>query len=158
MLHQQFFTDEDNTSGNDGITQNDKTFFRFGTNFRYVKYKVIVNSTNGKYRQINTLNLRLDTKILNDTGTGTANASDSGGTQVNFNADFVDVQGITVTPNVTAYNSDNDRSRIAVVDFVDSPNPTGFKVFLFNASGTRVSGKFTWNCRGTQCYCYVLVL
>ena len=143
------FTDEDGTSGNDGITQNGTTFFRFGTNFRYVKYKVIVNSNNGKYRQINTLNLILDTKILNDTGTGTANANDSGGTQVNFNVDFVDVQGITVTPNVTAYNSDNDRSRIAVVDFVDSPNPTNFKVFLFNASGTRVSGKFTWNCRGT---------
>ena len=46
------------------------------------------------------LNLKLDTKILNDTGVGTANASDSGGTQVNFvpNPDgstkFVDVQGI----------------------------------------------------------------
>jgi len=38
---------------------------------------------------------------------------------------------------------------VPVVDFVDSPNPTGFKVYLFNTSGTRVSGNFTWQCRGT---------
>ena len=141
----------------DGITQSGNSFFRFGTNFRRVKYRTIVNSTNGKYRQINSLNLKLDTKILNDTGVGTANASDSGGTQVNFvpNPDgstkFVDVQGINVTPNGSGTNTNNVSvtAIIAVVDFQDVPNPTGFKVLLFDTDGLRVTGNFTWQCRGT---------
>ena len=126
--------------------QTGQSFFRFGTNFRRVKYRTIVNSTNGKYRKITSLNLKLDTKILNDTGIGTANASDSGGTTVNFNVSFVDVQGIAVTPNI---NGATAEGIVGVVDFVDSPNPTSFKVYLFNTSGTRVSGNFTWQCRGT---------
>ena len=130
----------------DGITQTGQSFFRFGTQFRRVKYRTIVNSTNGKYRKITSLNLKLDTKILNDTGIGTANASDSGGTTVNFNVSFVDVQGIAVTPNI---NGATAEGIVPVVDFVDSPNPTSFKVYLFNTSGTRVSGNFTWQCRGT---------
>jgi len=135
----------------DGVTQTGQSFFRFGTQFRRVKYKTIVNSTNGQYRKITSLNLKLDTKILNDTGIGTANASDSGGTQVNFNVSFVDVQGISVTPNTISITDDNssNKKRFAVVDFVDTPNPTGFKVYLFNVVGDRVSGDFTWQCRGT---------
>ena len=88
------------------------------------------------------LNLRIDTKIRNDTGVVTANASDSGGTTVNFNVSFVDVQGIAVTPNTTS-------AVFAVVDFQDVPNPTSFKVLLYNTSGVRVTGNFTWQCRGT---------
>ena len=130
----------------DGVTQNGQSFFRFGTQFRRVKYKTIVNSTDGRYRKITSLNLKLDTKILNDTGIGTANVNDSGGTTVNFNVSFVDVQGIAVTPNI---NGATAEGIIPVVDFVDSPNPTSFKVYLFNTSGTRVSGNFTWQCRGT---------
>ena len=84
----------------DGIVQNGVSFSRFATSFRRVRYKTIVNSTDGKYRKITRLNLKIDTKILNDTGIGTANASDSGGTLVNFNVTFVDVQGIAVTPNI----------------------------------------------------------
>ena len=141
----------------DGVTQTGQSFFRFGTQFRRVKYRTIVNSTNGRYRKITSLNLKLDTKILNDTGVGTANASDSGGTQVNFvpNPDgstkFVDVQGINVTPNGSGTNTNNVSvtAIIAVVDFQDVPNPTGFKVLLFDTDGLRVTGNFTWQCRGT---------
>jgi hypothetical protein len=138
----------------DGITQSGNSFFRFGTNFRRVKYRTIVNSTNGKYRQINSLNLKLDTKILNDTGTGTATYADSNGTgkQQDFNVDFVDVQGINVTPNGNGVDSNGGnagRKIIAVVDFTDAPNPTGFKVFLFDIDGNPVGGNFTWQCRGT---------
>ena len=107
-----------------------------------VKYTTDAVSTAGSLTKITNVQFKLDTKIKNDTGTGTANASDSGGTQVNFNVSFVDVQGIAVTPNTTS-------AVIAVVDFLDAPNPTSFKVLLYNTSGTRVSGDFTWQCRGT---------
>ena len=114
-----------------------------------MRYKTIVNSTAGKYRKITRHNLRIDTKILNDTGVGTASSTDSGGTQVNFNVSFVDVQGIAVTPNTINESNIVNKKRIAVYDFVDAPNPTGFKVYLFNLSGDRVSGAFTWQARGT---------
>jgi hypothetical protein len=134
----------------DGVTQTGQSFFRFGTQFRRVKYRTIVNSTNGRYRKITSLNLKLDTKILNDTGVGTCTESDSSGSgkEISFNVDFVDVQGIAVTPNVNNETSTN-KKRIAVVDFVDSANPTSFKVFLFDLDGNPKGGKFTWQCRGT---------
>ncbi len=134
----------------DGVTQTGGSFFRFGTQFRRVKYRTIINSTNGKYRKITSLNLKLDTKILNDTGVGTCTESDSSGSgkEITFNVNFVDVQGIAVTPNVNNETSTN-KKRIAVVDFVDSANPTSFKVFLFDLDGNPKGGKFTWQCRGT---------
>ena len=138
----------------DGGEQTGTTFFRFGTTFRRVKYKTIVESTNGQYKKIESLNLKLDTKLLNDTGQDEATYADSNGTgkQQNFNVDFVDVQGINVTPNGNGTNQDGSsagRKIIAVVDFTDIPNPTGFKVFLFDVNGNPVGGKFTWQCRGT---------
>jgi hypothetical protein len=53
----------------------------------------------------------------------------------------VDVFSISVTPATTT-------AVIAVYDFVDVPNPTSFKVLLYNTSGTRVSGNFSWSVRG----------
>ena len=126
----------------DGTESNSNAAQRFGVNFRRVRYKTQATSVAGSLTKISNLNLKIDVKIKNDTGTGTANASDSGGTTVNFNVTFVDVQGIAVTPNTTS-------AVIAVVDFQDVPNPTSFKVLLYNTSGVRVSGNFTWQCRGT---------
>ncbi|NDC36312.1 MAG: hypothetical protein EBZ51_13295 [Synechococcaceae bacterium WB9_2_112] len=80
-------------------------------------------------------------KIKNDMGNGTANAADTGGTTVNFNVPFVDIESIGVTPSGTT-------PRIAIYDFVDAPNPTSFKVLLFDTSGNRVSGPFSWQARG----------
>ena len=126
----------------DGTESNSNSAERFGTAFQRVRYKTTATSTGGSLTKISNLNLKIDVKIKNDTGIGTANASDSGGTTVNFNVTFVDVQGIAVTPNTTS-------AVIAVVDFQDVPNPTSFKVLLYNTSGVRVSGNFTWQCRGT---------
>ena len=126
----------------DGTESNSNTAQRFGTAFQRVRYKTRAISVAGSLTKITNLNLKIDVKIKNDTGIGTASASDSGGTTVNFNVTFVDVQGIAVTPNTTS-------AVIAVVDFQDVPNPTSFKVLLYNTSGVRVSGNFTWQCRGT---------
>ena len=115
----------------------------FATSFRYVKVAYAFSSTgNDDLLQINGLNVRLDVKIKNDMGNGTANSADSGGTTVNFNVTFVDIESITVTPSGTT-------ARIAIYDFVDAPNPTSFKVLLFDTAGTRVSGPFSWQARGS---------
>ena len=114
----------------------------YATNFRYVRAQFDFASSGGDDLQmISGLNVRLDSKQRTDSGNGTAAAGDSGGTLVTFNLAFIDVDSISVTPaNTTAV--------IAVYDFVDAPNPTSFKVLLFNTSGTRVSGSFSWTARG----------
>jgi predicted phage tail protein len=114
----------------------------FVTQFRYFRIRYDFTSAGGDDLMLLTaLNVRLDSKLRNDAGSGTANSADSGGTTVNFNVAFVDVQSISVTPLSTT-------GVIAVYDFVDAPYPTSFKVLLFNTSGTRVSGGFSWSARG----------
>jgi hypothetical protein len=54
---------------------------------------------------------------------------------------FIDVDSISVTAAGTS-------PVIAIYDFVDAPNPTTFKVLLYNTSGSRVSGTFSWTARG----------
>lgn len=115
----------------------------YATGFRYVKVSYnFTGAGNNDLLSITGLNIRLDVKLRTDVGTGTANAGDAGGTTVNFNIAFIDVEAIVVTPSGTdAY--------IAVYDFVDVPNPTSFKVLLFDTAGTRVSGPFSWQARGS---------
>lgn len=114
----------------------------FANNFRYIRAEYDFASAGGDdLLQLTGLNIRLDAKYKTDSGNGTANSGDSGGTTVNFTAGFVDVDSISVTPSTTT-------AVIAVYDFVDAPNPTSFKVLLFNTSGTRVTGGFSWSARG----------
>lgn len=114
----------------------------FVTDFRYAKVRFDFASVGGDdLVTVTGLNIRFDVKLKNDAGTATANSADSGGTAVNFNVTFVDVESITVTPKGTA-------ARIAVYDFVDAPNPTSFKVLLFDTAGNRVSGDVSWSVKG----------
>lgn len=123
-------------------TDYDNTTSVFGTSFRYVKYRVTVTGANttALYR-IAGINLRIDSKLINDAGAATCSASDVGGTTVNFNIPFVDVVGIEVTPKGTT-------PVIAMYDFTDVPNPTSFKILLFTTSGTRTSGDVSWSVKG----------
>ena len=115
----------------------------YATNFRYLKVSYAFSSSgNDDLLAISVLNVKLDKKLKSDTGTGTANSGDTGGTTVTFNVPFVDIESINVTPSGTT-------ARIAIYDFVDAPNPTTFKVLLFDTSGNRVSGGFSWQARGT---------
>lgn len=112
------------------------------TDFRYVKVKYTFTQTGGtNFVTVSGLNVRFDVKLKNDAGTVAAVSTDVGGTVVPFNVDFVDVGSITVTPSGTV-------ARIAIYDFVDVPNPTSFKVLLFDTSGTRVSGNASWSAKG----------
>lgn len=66
---------------------------------------------------------------------------DPNGTPTLFNISFVDVSSITVTPGGTT-------ASFAIYNFLDTPNPTGFKVLLFNTSGTRITGSVGWSAKG----------
>jgi len=132
-------------------TDSSNTHSAFGTSFRYVKFRYDFSSAgNDDLLKISAFNMRLETKQKTDSGSGTASASDSGGTTVNFSTTtgggtyFVDVISITVTPKGTVSTG----ALVAIYDFTDAPNPTSFKVLLYNTSGTRVSGDFSWTARG----------
>lgn len=110
--------------------------------FRYVKVRLTITASGGDdLAQITGLNIKLSSKLKTDSGNGSAVSTDSGGTTVTFGTSFIDVQAIVVTPSGTA-------ARYAIYDFVDVPNPTSFKVLLFDSAGNRVSGAFSWTARG----------
>lgn len=116
----------------------------FATQFQYVKVHLAVAASGGDDLiefLPGGLQLKLDVKRRYDGGNGTANAADSGGTTVNFNRSFIDVDSITVTPKGTT-------AAYGLYDFTDVPYPASFKVLLFNNSGTRVSGDFSWSAEG----------
>lgn len=114
----------------------------FASNFRYVRFTIrATGDTKDDLVVVNKINVRLSAKTKNDSGNGTAAAADAGGTTVNFNIPFIDVQSISVTPLSTT-------ARFAVYDFVDVPYPTSFKVLMYDISGNRVSGNFSWAARG----------
>ena len=181
----------------------------YATNFRYIKFRYLFTGSGGDdLIQLNSLNYRLDSKLRNDFGAGTAKAPLSGtysrsgtlvtvtatahgmangdlidldftsgtaadgvytvanvttntftvttaasgttsgnvtlhagGTVVSFGIAFVDVEAISVTPSGTS-------AQIAIYNFVDAPNPTTFKVLLFDTAGSRVAGAFSWSARG----------
>lgn len=111
------------------------------SNFRYVKVKVsFVGSVNDAFI-VNTMEVKLDSKIKSDNGKTIANVSDVNGTIVNFNKPFVDVVNITITPLGTTLKT-------FICDFIDVPNPTFFKVYIYDMNGNRITSDFTWSAEG----------
>lgn len=114
----------------------------FATDFRYIKVRIDVSSSSGQdLLRVVEAAIQVDVKIRTDQGSATANAGDASGTTVNFNYAFADITSIVVTPLSTSQVT-------AVYDFADIPNPTGFDVYLFDNTGSRVSGDFSWTARG----------
>ena len=114
----------------------------FANNFRYVKVRYDFSASGGDdMLVINGLNVKLSLKQKTDGGSGTAVATDSGGTVVPFNVAFIDVASIQVTAGGTV-------ARIGLYNFVDIPNPTSFKALLYDTNGNRVSGPFSWQAKG----------
>lgn len=110
--------------------------------FRYVKVRYDFAAAAGaNLIRITGLNVKLSIKLKTDSGAGNANAGDAGGTVVSFNVAFIDADTPLVQPGGTT-------PVIPVVDFTDVPNPTTFKVLLFDRNGNRVSGPFSWTARG----------
>lgn len=114
----------------------------YAQNFQFVRFRLtLVADSRHDVVEVSQIDVRLNLRIRNDAGSGVANAADTQGTPVSFNLDFVDVHAITVTPNTTT-------PVIPVYDFEDTQNPTGFTVYLFDTTGARVSGDFSWSARG----------
>lgn len=127
----------------DGVTYTDypNQIKVFGTNFRYVKIRVNAQAPVGYLTQVNKIELKLESKQKNDSGSGSAVSTDVDGTVVYFNTTFVDIISINVTPQTTT-------PVITTFSFDDVPTPTQFEVFLWDINGNRVNGAFSWSAKG----------
>lgn len=125
----------------------------YATNFAYVKIRIAVASSAGHdLATITGINVKLDVKLKNDAGSVSAVSTDNsaaitgaaiGGTTVLFNVPFINVTSITLTPQGTT------SPVTAIYDFIGSTvNPLGFKVYLYNSAGARVSGTVSWSAKG----------
>ena len=112
----------------------------FVSGVRYVRARVDATSDGHGVARIDSLSAKMDAKQKGDAGSINAVSTDAGGTRVDFNVPFVSVTSITPTPSGTtaAYATAN----------YDSGDPTGFRVLLFNSSGTRISGAVYWSAKG----------
>jgi sulfur carrier protein ThiS len=180
----------------------------FASAFRYVKIKFNVSASNTGVYLLNSLDVLLNAKLMNDAGNASAVSTDANGTLVNFNKEFLDVISITVSPNGTTvltpvYNFQDAiiggtysvSSNVVTINATGhdliagqkvrlnftsgtAPNgvysvasvvnanqytvnittsntsgnistyPEGFRVYLFNSTGTRVSGTISWSVKG----------
>jgi hypothetical protein len=115
----------------------------FLNNFRYVRATIDFTENNDKALALfYNLTFSLDVKREMDSGNIIAQATDVDGTVVLLNKAFKDVDSINVTPTKTI------EPLTIIYDFVDIPNPTSFKVLVFNSTGVRVTAEVSWQVRG----------
>jgi len=113
----------------------------YATNFRYVK---VLLEFVADYNEINIITkaaVSLDSKVKTKQYTVTCVSTDIGGTSVDITGDFIDIQTLSVSPLST-------NPVLAVYDLLDTPNPTEFKILLFDLNGNRLSGTATVAIRG----------
>jgi sulfur carrier protein ThiS len=129
----------------------------FGTNFRYVKVRIIVSDpTSVGLFAVENITVRLDAKLKNDAGSISALASDTLGSIVNFNKEFIDVTSITLsasgtTPITCVYDMKDNfvsgtysvSSNVCTVSINNHGLITGQDVKLFISSGTGISAIYT---------------
>ena len=111
------------------------------TNFRWVQVIYTFTAAGGQHLlQLNALNIKLSVKNRTDSGSGVITNAATG-VVVPFGYPFIDAD----TPMVQAQGA---VPLIPVVDYADTPNPTGFTVYLYTTAGVKTTGSFSWTVRG----------
>lgn len=112
----------------------------FAESFRYVRFEINFSASGGDdLALVEDIIIKIDKKLVKDAGSAAINASDSGGTFVPFNLNFISAY----TPLVT-FSGDYK----SVIDYSAGANPTGFYVYLYDSNGTRASANIDWFTNG----------
>jgi hypothetical protein len=106
------------------------------SSFRYLRVALTATAL----CRITSVSVSLGLSGVEDSGFATSVSTDATGTLVSFNKAFADIIAITVTPIGTVNAS-------LVVNFVDTPYPTDFRVLAFEA-GVRATRDFFWSAKG----------
>lgn len=127
-------------------------FETYATDFRYVRYTFTVS---GGLLQFRNINYSLNIKRKTDFGTMSVTATDNGagypgdpmqaGKWVPFNIPFTDVNG---APVCTIVNNNSASPLTPYTVFVDTLNPTGFRVFALDKNGNRAAATISWMVQG----------
>lgn len=130
----------------------DNSFSVYVTQFRYSRFTITVS---GGYIEISSIYVDLNVKQITDYGRVECKADDNGegwiseeetpmltGTWVPFVRDFVDVQSLP-KPNVV-----NHDEYTAFTVFEDVINPEGFRIFVKDKNGSRVTATVDWVAMG----------
>jgi len=129
----------------DGISYIDFVDTRkvYGTNFRYIKVRYDLASDTFGAVVINSLRIKVDTKLINDSGRDTVSANSSSGHEVFFNKAFSDISSITVTAGGVLPVT-------VIYDFVDVPTPTSFDVYAYDSNGVIMTTpvEISWSVKG----------
>lgn len=125
------------TSGGSGQTQ------IIATNFRYIRVTLDFASVGGDdLAYVEDVLISIDKRVDDDSGKFAAVSTDTNGTRVYFNKDFIDAQTPTVNVSSTEIVD-------VVVDFNDIPDPEYFDVYVFSrATGLRINANCSWTVRG----------
>jgi len=134
----------------------------FATNFQYIRVTVKATaSTDKDLYELKNLVVRLDNKQVNDSGTVSTLSTDTDGTIVNFNKEFLDVESITLTASGTTpltavydfkdttlsgtYSVTSGVCTVTITDPEDTNHglTTGQKVRLAFSTGNGVSGVYS---------------
>lgn len=130
----------------------DNAFMVFVSQFRYSRFTITIT---GGYVEISSILIDLNVKQLTDFGRIECKATDNGegwvseqetpmltGTWVAFKRNFVDVQSLP-KPNVV-----NKPEYTAYTVFEDVINPKGFRIFVKDKNGSRVTATVDWTAMG----------
>lgn len=138
----------------------------FATSFRYIRAKLQVTSSTDKgLYSLEYLSVRLDSKVISDSGNLDCDSSDSLGTIVNFTKEFADVNSIIVSPqgttaiipvydfkDVVANGTYSVLSNVCTVNVTGHDLITGQNVRLGIASGLGILGVYTITSHSTDSF------
>lgn len=112
----------------------------YATSFQYIKVRIDYTAANAEsFALLTQLATKGFVKRKTDEGTIVVSANP---TSVTFNVDFIDVESIVATVMGTTF-------ALAIIDFTDTPFPTGFDVYTFDAAGNAITGRTVkWIARG----------
>jgi hypothetical protein len=115
----------------------------FADRVRYIRIRYVFNSSdNRRLSNVGELSFKALVIQKDDSGTSSVLASDTDGTEIFFKTEFIDVSSITVTvKNATV-------PLIPIYIFDDQPNPTSFKVKVFDLNGNRQNATVGWSANG----------
>lgn len=114
----------------------------FAASVRYVRWTMnFVGSNNKSLAYYYNLQMIANVQLEVDSGSVACLAADVGGTVVTFNKTYKSISSINVTAVATV-------EKTAIYDFAFPPNPTTFKILVYDAAGARVNATVTWLARG----------
>jgi hypothetical protein len=120
-------------------------------NFRYIRVQHtfdILDPDRRALLKVSSREIALEVREISETGQDTvAVGSVESGKVVEFSKAFAKLSHISITPKIGG----GSEPIVAVYDFDDATSPpTQFTVYLFNMSGTKVAGNFSWSITGLE--------